>query len=273
MKLTTLVPLLLSCLFSGVSAQGIQISACTADQATEQTKLNNARSAWQRSAVNYYDYNWSEEYSGVNSAVYPYRVVVEVSTVQSINSQGQLVTTAMTIPQILDQIQSYLSDSTLRVYATYDANYGYPTMYQYMNSACGNVSTRRISDFDINSGNRLSAYNTNKALWQRKRWNNYDYSYQDYVQYKDAAWPLVVQVRNTLYASAQDHNNNQVLWASYNGQTINDFFALIKRQIDANVPYLEVNYAATDGYPTAIFYVTAGSTTIYAVEIFTCYAV
>ncbi|CAB9508781.1 expressed unknown protein [Seminavis robusta] len=269
MNVATLVPLLLLFLISVVSAQ----TACTVDQATEQTKLNNARSAWQRSAINYYDYMWYEEYSGVNSAVYPYRVVVEISAVQAVNKQGQIVTTAMTVPQILDQIQSYLSDSTLRVYATYDANYGYPTMYQYMNSACGNASTRRINNFDINSGNRLSAYNTNKALWQRKRWYNYDYSYKDYVNYQDAAWPLVVQIRNTQYASAQDHNNNQVLWSGYAAMTIDQYFDMIKRQIDANVPYLEVNYAPTDGYPTEIFFIQSGSSTIWYYEIYTCYAV
>ncbi|CAB9508780.1 expressed unknown protein [Seminavis robusta] len=269
MNVATLVPLLLLCLLgliSGVSAQ----SAWTADQATEQTKLNNARTAWQRSAINYYDYLWSEEYSGVNPAVYPYRVVVEVSTVQAVNKQGQLVTTARTVPQILDQIQSYLSDASLRVYCTYDANYGYPTMYQFSNTAGGNVSTRRISAFGINSGNRLSAYNTNKALWQAKRWYNYDYSYKDWSpSYASAAWPLAVQIRNTQYASSQDHNNNQVNWLTSN--TVDQYFDMIKRQIDANVPYLEVNYAPTDGYPTEIFFIQSGSSTIWHYNIYTCY--
>ena len=229
---------------------------------TEQAKLDAARALWGSYFFSNYQYTFSAACNTCYIGNYPWRVQVSGGVApKAVNSKGLAATGALSVAQIFETIQAAISNPADSAFAIYDPIFGYPTRYQLQ---YGNQITDKfeyaISGFIQEAGSPTEQYTQNRQVWASQRVYNYNFKYTEVgPNPNNIQWPLTVKVRNGSPAETLDNNGNRVTYLI--PQTFDQYFDMIKRQLDANAPFVDNEYSKR-GYMTDMFMVTNTAGTI-----------
>lgn len=229
----------------------------TYDVATEQAKLDQARSLWEAAALSAYTFQYNRYCFGCWFSNYPYAVqILEGRDARALDSTGTAVQDGYSVQDVndvFDTIQSSLDAKAFEVHFTYSAILGYPKRFFY--NADPNIIDEEFS-IEISKmaaiGNPLGELMLAREQWEANSIFGYSYRLNKPNTDSELAYPWTVEVfSNGFPVSITDANGNLPVDDTALLR-MEDHLDTVESALQLGTTQVEVTYSKPWGFPRTI---------------------